>query len=135
MLARAAMLMTAAALAAGCASTPSQPCAANERRSVHDMLYFGTAMPQGAVSKKDWADFVDHTVTPRFPQGLSVWNASGQWGAAQGGIVRETSYVLSLVHPDEAAQDRLVQEIVAVYRVRFRQEAVLRVRAPACVSL
>lgn len=130
-----ALWIASAALLAGCASTPSQPCASHERASVHDMLYFGTAMPQGAVSKKDWTEFVDRTVTPRFPQGLSVWNASGQWGANQGGIVREASYVLSLVHADDQTQNRKVQEIVEAYRARFQQEAVLRVRAAACVSL
>jgi hypothetical protein len=42
--------------------------------------------------------------------------------------------VLQIIHPDAGADERAVEEIVREYRARFEQEAVLRVRATACVS-
>ena len=67
-------------------------------------------------------------MTPRFPQGLTVWRADGQWRGADGVIVREPSFVLELIHPDSAAPERAVTEIIADYKHRFQQESVLRVR-------
>lgn len=46
----------------------------------------------------------------------------------------EASWVLLLVHPERAETDRAVREVMDLYRKRFEQEAVLRVRLPACTS-
>jgi hypothetical protein len=110
-------------------------CASGEQALVHDSLYFGTGKPRGGtVTAAEWAEFLKSTVTPRFPQGLTVSPASGQWRGADGAIVQEASQVLQLVHPDDAASESAVQELVAAYKAQFRQEAVLRVKARACVS-
>ena len=74
-------------------------------------------------------------VTPRFPQGLTTWPASGQWRANDGTLTREDSHVLNLVHDDDAATEQAVLELVDAYKTRFRQEAVLRVRTPSCTQL
>ena len=43
-----------------------------------------------AVSESQWARFVDREITPRFPDGLTVFDASGQWrDRASNKIVRE----------------------------------------------
>jgi len=123
----------AAALAA-CSSGPGPACASGEQRSVSELLYFGTARPGGVVSSDEWSGFLAREVTPRFPQGLSAWQAAGQWQSADGSLTREDSFVLSLVHPESEAAERSVQAIVAAYKARFQQEAVLRVRSQACVS-
>ena len=60
--------------------------------------------------------------------------AAGHWRGNDGVIVREDSFVLSLVHPDDDASERAVQAIVAEYKQRHRQEAVLRVRTASCAS-
>lgn len=60
--------------------------------------------------------------------------ASGQWRAADGAIVRESSNVLDLIHPDDTVSEQAVTAIVGTYKLRFQQEAVLRVKAHACVS-
>jgi hypothetical protein len=130
----AAMAAMAATLAA-CTSAPAPSCNGGEQISVHDTLYFGTATPDGIVSADEWTSFLNDAVTPRFPQGLSVWQASGQWRSADGTIVREASHVLDLVHASDESSDRAVREIVAAYKARFHQEAVLRVRTPTCLSL
>jgi uncharacterized protein DUF3574 len=124
-----------ALLAAACAATPERACATGEKAVVSDALYFGTEMPGATVTPDDWARFVDTVATPRFPQGLTVWQASGQWRSADGSIVREGSYVLTLVHAGDPSSDNAVREIVDRYKSQFRQEAVLRVRTIACASL
>ena len=106
------------------------PAAANEKQiSILDRLYFGRDIKSGGqVSEAQWAEFLAQVVTPRFPQGLTVWRADGQWRGADGVIVREPSFVLELIHPDGAAPERAVTEIIADYKQRFRQESVMRVR-------
>ena len=84
------------------------------------------------VTDSAWAAFVAEVITPRFPAGLTVWSATGQWRDAQGRIQREPSLVLELVLPARAHDtDAAIAAIVAEYKRRFRQESVLRVRMPA----
>ena len=110
-------------------------CEDGEQALVHDTLYFGTGKPRGGmVTPAEWSEFLKSTVTPRFPQGLTVSPASGQWRGADGAIVQEASQVLQLVHPDDAASEKAVQALVAAYKAQFQQEAVLRVKARTCVS-
>ena len=86
------------------------------------------------VTSQEWSRFLEVSVTPRFPQGLTVSQASGQWRAADGSIVRESTYVLHLLHASDAQSEASVAAIVAAYKSQFQQEAVLRVRAKACMS-
>lgn len=95
----------------------------------------GADKPAGQVTPQEWADFLADTVTPRFPAGLTTWQASGQWRSETGSLVREPSYVLSLVHPPGEGSEAAIGEIVVAYKRRFEQEAVLRVRSDACMSL
>ena len=119
---------------AACSGLPPGNCGSGQNAMVSESLYFGTAKPDGKVSAEDWQAFLNSVVTPRFPQGLTVWQASGQWRSNSGSIVQESSYVLNIVHPDNAATDSSVAEIVNAYKAQFRQEAVLRSRSSACVS-
>jgi hypothetical protein len=128
------LLLLAAAVTAGCASLRSQACRANEDLVVADTLYFGTNKPGGTVSADEWQDFLATGVTPRFPQGITSWRATGQWRSASGELEHESSYVLQLVHADTTQTERAVREVMDLYRKRFEQEAVLRVRLPACTS-
>ena len=87
------------------------------------------------VGDEDWAAFLADTITPRFPDGLSVIDVAGQGANADGTIERErTKMLLVLVPPsDETALNRM-NEIGAQYKQRFNQDAVLRVITPACVA-
>lgn len=90
-------------------------------RQESDTLYFGTAKPDGSVvSAAEWQQFLDDTVTPRFP-GFTQWPADGSWKGKA-----EATHVLVIVHP--AREEAKVRQIVEEYKRRFRQEAVLRVR-------
>ena len=109
-------------------------CAASERREISELLYFGTAKPTGEVSEEEWAVFLGGVVTPRFPKGLSAWQAAGQWQSADGRLTRENSIVLNLIYPDGERADNDIRAIMGEYKSRFQQEAVLRVKSYVCVS-
>jgi hypothetical protein len=78
--------------------------------------------------------FLRDDVTTRFPQGLTVWEAEGQWRAADGLVGHERSKVLLLVHPDTAAARESVQTLIARYRKTFEQESVLWETARVCAA-
>ena len=128
-------LLAIALAGAGCAATPRSACGTGAQAMVTETLYFGTNIPGGGtVSDADWAAFVGEVVTPRFPDGLTTWTATGQWRGASGAVEREGSHVLHLLRPDDPARAASVAEIASEYKSRFRQEAVLRERAPSCAS-
>jgi hypothetical protein len=108
-------------------------CAA---RHVADRLFLGREIPGGGVvSEAEWDAFLDEVVTPRFPEGLTVWRADGQWLDAQGLTVQEPVMVIEVLHPADAEADAAIAEIANEYRRRFRQEAVLRVTVEAEMRL
>ena len=124
----------AALLVAGCASMHDSRCAQGAEPVIQDTLYFGTAMPGGTISDRDFQTFVQETVTPRFSDGLTTWQASGQWRGSDGKLVQEPSHVLLVVHPRDAKTGDGIAEIVQAFKSRFHQEAVLRVQSEACAS-
>jgi hypothetical protein len=126
-------VLATALLAAGCASVPGA-CPDGASAAVNDVLYFGSSRPGGVVSAAEWSAFLRDEVTPRFPSGFTAWDAAGQWRSARGSIDREDSHVVSIVHPADARSDESVRGIVAAYKGRFAQEAVLRVTTGACAS-
>jgi hypothetical protein len=132
---RTALVALLLAACTACSTLPSAACRPGQQAAVQELVYFGTRTPTGGVSREDWADFLATAVTPRFPAGLTTWEVSGQWRSDNGGLVHEPSYVLSLVHPPDARSEAALGEVVDAYKQRFAQEAVLRVRSPACMSL
>jgi hypothetical protein len=131
---RVAFAVGVALVLSGCASLRGHACRNGEQFAVHESLGFGTAKPNGVVSREDWEEFLKSTVTPLFPRGLATMESSGQWRGADGTIVREPSHVLILDHPDDGASEKAVREIISTYKTRFQQEAVFRVRSAACIS-
>jgi len=118
----------------GCATTYIISCREGDRLAIHDSLFFGTAKPNGIVTTEDWARFLESTVTPRFPQGLTSSRASGQFRGADGEIVREDSHVLQLLHADDAPNEKAIREVMDTYKIQFHQESVLRIRSHTCAS-
>jgi hypothetical protein len=131
---RTILFLPCIAFVAACASLDPQSCPSGQQAMIAEYLYFGTAKPDGQVSPDDWRNFIDEVVTPKFPRGLSVWQASGQWKSGAGPIIREPAYVLNVVHESSETHDGAIVGIMKAYKARFRQEAVLRVQSPACVS-
>jgi hypothetical protein len=115
-------------------SLRQENCRSEEQSIIHDSLYFGTAKPDGVVTREERAKFLEAVITPRSPQGLTVFRASGQWNMENGTMAREATYVVQIIHPNEERFEKIVRELVAVYKEQFQQESVLRVTARSCVS-
>ena len=116
------------AVAAGPAAA-ALSCSARLENAVRTDLFFGAAK----VGAAPWARFVAGVVTPRFPDGLSVLDARGQWRGPHG-IVREPTRVLVIYHRDDAASAMRIEAIRAIYRRRFAQTSVLRADSAACIG-
>ena len=92
-----------------------------------ERLYFGRNIADTAVvSDSAWGTFVRDVLTPQFPEGATVYDASGQWRAPNGILVREPSYVVELLHPATAESEGKVRTVIEAYKTRFAQQAVLR---------
>jgi hypothetical protein len=110
----------------GCAGS-SHPLASEAavQRWDRTELYFG------AVPLEQWKAFLDHEVTPRFPQGLSWWDINGQWQNPQTGrIGKLPSRVLVIIHPPTAERSAALDEIRTAFKRDFHQISVLRVTSP-----
>jgi hypothetical protein len=102
---------------------------------VRTELYFGRSRPAAPdVTEEEFRAFLATVVTPRFPDGLTVLDASGQFRNAAGVVVREPSKVLILLYPWSNAKHRAIEQIRARYVRSFDQQAVLRTDDTSCVS-
>jgi hypothetical protein len=136
-----ASVLFAAGLAAGGGLTTAvaarrggDECGAATAPQVRTILYFGSARPKGSVSELEWQLFLRDEVTPRFPEGLTVWDAEGQWRAPQGPVEHERTKVMLLVHSDTAASRAAVQAVIDRYRKAFDQQSVLWESSRVCVA-
>ncbi|MFO1158356.1 MAG: DUF3574 domain-containing protein [Reyranellaceae bacterium] len=117
-------------------SVPAISCVAPLKPAVSVELYFGRGKPDGGeVSDAEWEDFLGTVVTQRFPDGLSVNDITGQNRGPSGRIVSERSKRLHIVVFDAPAHLPLIEEIIAIYRHRFRQDAVMRTERSLCAGL
>ena len=131
-------ILVALAALMGCATVGESvgmcPNGSDEFAEYH--LYFGRSGPTGAeaVSEEAWAEFLADTVTPRFPDGLTVMDGVGQWQNSSGDIMRERTKVLFILAEPGDDSMRLTDEVISEYKSRFGQESVLRVAGAACAS-
>lgn len=100
--------------------------------------YFGLGRPGGrpTVTEAEWDAFLADTVTPAFPDGLTVHAADGQW-RQDGAVVKEPARVLHLVLPrtSAAAAAARLAPITTAWRDRAQQESVLITLLPSCGRL
>ena len=133
-----------AALAAGCACpTKTAPAvrtsayesflkAAPGEEWVRTELFFGMSRAsEPLITEKEWKEFLDGTVTPLFPDGLTVLDGHGQWRSPSGTFFNEPSKVLVIMHPPDPAINAKLEQVRKTWKERFRQESVLRVTSPA----
>jgi len=52
------------------------------------------------VTEREWDDFVDRYITPRFREGLRVLDARGRWQEPSGKVIREKSRVVIMASMD-----------------------------------
>ena len=127
-------LLAGATVLSGCAALAPATCPAGQNPGRTAQLFFGRNIgDRVGVSDADFARFVDEELTPRFPDGLTVLDAAGQWRGASGVIGREPSKVVILMLPDRSGDEDKLAAVRRAYRVRFAQEAVLQTVQPACL--
>ena len=115
-------LVLLAGLLAACAGASRAP----GDTLVRSELYFGRERPTGGtVSEAEWSKFLAEHVTPRFPAGLTVLEAAGQYRDQTGRIVREQSKVVVILHPGTPQTWGAIDEIRSIYKKLFDQESVL----------
>jgi hypothetical protein len=100
-------------------------------------LYFGlgTAGHADGVTEAAWRAFLDKEVTPRFPSGLTVIDAYGQWqGSKQPEPERLRSKIVVVLYADSPAQREALDAIRTAWKAKTGDQSVLRVSQPAEVS-
>ena len=122
-------------LAAPGSRAGAPPCPAGTERFAEYRLFFGRSRDGvEVVSDSEWRSFLAEEITPRFPDGLTVLDAAGQWRGPTGTIERErTKMLIVLTTPGEDGMRR-TDEIAEAYKHTFGQSAVLRAITSACAS-
>lgn len=125
-----------AATLAGCASLASQACAPGQQTMLSADLLFGRKIgDRVGVSEAAFRRFVDEEVTPRFPDGLTILDASGQYRDRDHGmLIREPSKLVQIATSDETANRDKLTAIAEAYKRRFNQQSVGVILKPACAS-
>ncbi len=97
-------------------------------------LFFGRNIHgRGPVSQAQWADFLARTLTPRFPDGFTVFDTHGQWmDPRTGTIERESSWVVRAVLPARIDFSAATDQVTSAYRQRFSQQSVGITVTPVC---
>jgi uncharacterized protein DUF3574 len=105
-------------------------------------LYFGVGSEdaQGAdagISEAQWRAFLDQEVTTRFPDGLTVFDAYGQWlnrdrGSAEPSRLK--SKVLVILHEDTPQRTADIEAIRLAWKQATRHQSVLWSKQAAEVS-
>jgi hypothetical protein len=99
------------------------------------MLDVELLLGRGGKPDARWRIFLAREVTPRFPDGLTVYETYGQWRDPKRNIiVREQSRVLRIIVPADAAASDKIAAVAEAYKKQFRQKSVGIVTRQACVS-
>ena len=126
-------------MAAACAPGGDAVCPEGMDAFTDINVYLGQEKGNGDTVKDDeWQGFLADTVTPRFPDGLTVLDARGQWlDTADQRLYRESTKVLNVLVPADGADDGVaaVRDISDMYKVRFDQQAVFYTTLPACAAV
>ncbi len=121
----------------GIADSPPQATAALQGDAAHpgaahwlrSELYFGIGpldVPDGGVGELRWRAFLDREVTSRFPDGLTVFEAYGQWrDGGQAAPSRLRSRVLVILHEDTPANRAAIDAIRLAWKAATHDQSVL----------
>jgi hypothetical protein len=106
---------------------------ARQIRQVAELLFGRDVGHRLGVGDSAFTHFVAREITPRFPDGLTVSDAIGQW-RDRGSIIHEPSKRVEIVLPGTAEDDARLDAIAAAYKRRFHQQSVAIIVRPAFVS-
>ncbi len=108
---------------------------AQKSQHVAELIFGRSIGGRVAVSDEQWMLFLDTEITPRFPDGLTVFEAAGQWWDQNNKrITREPSKIVLIVLPGKTEDIPRLNEIAEAYKRSFGQQSVGMIVRPACVS-
>jgi hypothetical protein len=118
------------------AQTAMPSCHGTQQPKTVAELMFGRDIGDGVgVSESEWQLFVTRELVSRFPDGLTVIDAIGQWRDRDSGrIVREPSKHVEIVLPGNKDDDARLDAVVDAYKSAFHQHSVVLIVRPACVA-
>ncbi len=117
----------------GCASLPSVCLPPAQPMTTAELLFGRNIGNRVGVSEADFLQFTAREITPRFPDGLTVIDARGQWRDA-GTIIREPSKLVLITFSDDAQKRANLDAIIDAYKLKFSQKSVLSTIRTSCVS-
>jgi hypothetical protein len=121
--------VTVAQTSSSACQSPQQP------KRVAELLFGRNIGGKPGVSDADWARFVARELTLRFPDGLTIADASGQSrNPADGTIVREAAKRVEIVLPGNDDDQARLDAVVTAYKREFKQHSVAVIVQSACVS-
>ena len=129
--------MACSLIVAGMLTSASAFSCSPPLRSVQQIeLMFGrNVRGRPGVGDAAWARFLTREITPRFPDGLTVLDAAGQWrDPASGRLARERSKLVIIVTATDPPVDGRIAAIVAAYKQQFRQKSVGVVTSDVCAA-
>ena len=98
-------------------------------------MFFGRSVGARLVGEKEFAAFLAAEITPRFPDGLTVIDARGQWrNGERGTIAHEPSKLVRIIFADDASKRADLDTIAEHYKLKFHQQSVLISLQPACAA-
>jgi hypothetical protein len=123
-------------LLTGTANAQSIECSgAHKSQHVAELIFGRSIVGRVGVSEEQWTLFVDNEITPRFPDGLTVFEAAGQWwDKTNRKIIREPSKIVLIVLPGNPEDLARLNEIAEAYKRSFGQQSVGVIMRPACVA-
>lgn len=128
-------LTLAALLAPQGATADTAPCPDGTSLFAEYRLFFGRNKGDTeVVGDAAWRAFLAEEITPRFPDGLTVMDAAGQWRDAAGRLIRERSKLVVILAAPGPEGTRRIDAIVEAYKRDFDQDSVLRVVGTACAA-
>jgi len=132
----AVLLLLAGSLCPALPETPALSCHGTQQpRQVAELLFGRDIGRHLGVGESAWTLFVAREITPRFPDGLTITNALGQWRDSDTGkTVHEPSKRVEIVLPGKDDDDTRLDAIAAAYKRQFHQQSVAIIVRSACVS-
>jgi hypothetical protein len=129
-----AILLLSVGISAARAQAPE--CQAGLKpQAVAELLFGRNIGDKLGVSEARFARFVDREISPRFPDGLTILDAKGEWRDANRGVtVHEPSKMVEIVLPGKADDLDALNKIAAAYKSAFHQQSVGIVVRSACVA-
>lgn len=114
--------------------TDGTACNAGASRMARVELVFGLSRrAQPDVTDTEWTSFLNAEITPRFPDGLTILDAYGQWRRPNGEITKEPSRMLVILYRASPAADDKIEAIRTAWKSRFSQDSVMRIDGSDCV--